>query len=209
MGPPGAGKGTQAARFCLARALPHLSTGDMFRDHIRRGTDLGQEAQDIMETGALVPDELVSRLVDDRLGADDCCAGHVLDGYPRTHSQVTDLDAMLKRRNWRRTAVLLIDVPEDELVGRIAARRTCEACGSVTTLFTTKGETCPDCGGCLSQRADDDEPIVRQRLSVYRDETKPVLDIYEERQLLVTIDGRGPVEVVAVRIAAAVDQVAA
>ena len=209
MGPPGAGKGTQAARLCAVRELPHLSTGDMFRDHVRRGTDLGVEAQDILKTGALVPDELVSRMVDDRLAADDCQAGFLLDGYPRTRSQVSDLDAILARRNWQRTAVLLIDVPEHELVGRIAARRICEACGNVTNLSAGAGETCAACGGRLTQREDDKEAVVRERLRVYRDDTKPVLDVYRERRLLEEIDGRGTVDEVAECIAVAVDRRAA
>ena len=105
MGPPGAGKGTQAARLRAQRDIPHLSTGDMFRDHVRRGTALGREAQDILKGGKLVPDELVSRMVEERLSRDDCRDGFLLDGYPRTTEQVDDLDGILERRGWRRTAV--------------------------------------------------------------------------------------------------------
>ena len=209
MGPPGAGKGTQAARLCAARRLPHLSTGDMFRDHVRRGTDLGREAQAILKTGELVPDGLVSRMVDDRLAIDDCQAGFVLDGYPRTRSQVSDLDAILARRKWRRTAVMLIDVPEEELVGRIAARRTCEACGDVTSLAAGAGAICAACGGTLIQRDDDKEMVVRERMRVYADQTRPVVEVYRERRLLESIDGRGSMDEVAERIAAAVDRRAA
>lgn len=209
MGPPGAGKGTQATRLCAARRLPHLSTGHMFRDHVRRGTDLGREAEGILKTGALVPDGLVSRMVDDRLAIDDCRAGFVLDGYPRTRSQVSDLDAMLARRKWKRTAVLLIHVPDEELVGRIAIRRTCEECGDVISLAAGGDEKCSSCGGPLTQREDDKETVVRERLRVYLAETKPVLDVYRERRLLDEIDGRGSMDQVAERVAAAVDRRAA
>ena len=207
MGPPGAGKGTQAARLRAQRDIPHLSTGDMFRDHVRRGTALGREAQDILKGGKLVPDELVSRMVEERLSRDDCRDGFLLDGYPRTTEQVHDLDGILERRGWRRTAVLLLGVPEEELVARIASRRTCEACGEVTRA-AEGGEICPACGGRLTQRDDDKEAVVRERLRVYREQTEPLLVIYRDRGLLIEIDGRGSMDQVAERITVALDEVA-
>ncbi|MFQ5720051.1 MAG: adenylate kinase [Acidobacteriota bacterium] len=210
IGPPGAGKGTQAARVCADRDIVHLSTGDMIRDHIRRGTDLGAEANAIVNDGALLPDSLVSRMVGERLSHDDCVNGFLLDGYPRTVEQVGDLDVILSRAGWQITAVLFLDVPEDELVRRIAGRRTCEACNEVTNVSLSGAQTrCPTCSGPLSQREDDREEVVRERLRVYREQTAPVLRTYEGRHLLERVDGNGSMNVVADRIDAVLDKVAA
>jgi adenylate kinase len=192
MGPPGAGKGTQAQRLCLAHAVPHLSTGDMFRENIRQETPLGRKAQDYLSRGELVPDALVSAMVSERLARDDCQAGYLLDGYPRTAQQVDALDEMLTERGWQRTAVLALQVPEDELVARIAGRRVCEGCARVARAADVgDGGLCNECGGKMVQRPDDREEVVRERLRVYREETAPVTEIYRARGILREVEGRG------------------
>jgi adenylate kinase len=192
MGAPGAGKGTQAKRLSAERALTHVSTGDMFRENLRNQTELGRKANEYAKNGGLVPDDLVSDMVRERLKRDDCHKGCLLDGYPRTAAQVSDLDGILRLHGWERTAVLFLDVPEEEVVRRLAGRRVCSGCGHVARLETLSGgASCSDCGGTMIQRADDTEDVVRERLQVYRRETEPVLAIYRERGILRQVDGSG------------------
>jgi adenylate kinase len=192
MGPPGAGKGTQARLLCGAHGIPHLSTGDMFRENIRLGTPLGHRAQDYLGRGELVPDAVVSEMVRVRLGQDDCRNGYLLDGYPRTPEQVRALDRLLEGKGWRRDAVLALQVPEDELVARIAGRRVCKECALVARAPGAEpGGGCPQCGGEMIQRPDDREEVVRDRLVVYRQETEPVMAVYRSRGLLVEVNGLG------------------
>lgn len=201
MGPPGAGKGTQARRLSAVRGIPHISTGDMFRDNIRKSTELGLKADQYLQNGGLVPDDLVSNMVRERLQRSDCRDGYLLDGYPRTPAQVRDLDGILAEQGWERTAVLLLDVSEDAVVRRLAGRRTCADCGLVARKETLSGgEGCPGCGAEMSQRDDDHESLVRERLHVYRRETAPVLAIYQERGVLRRMDGMGSEEEVFARI---------
>ncbi len=192
MGPPGAGKGTQARRLSEARGIPHISTGDMFRENIRKATELGRKADEYLQNGGLVPDDLVTDMVNERLSRPDCRDGYLLDGYPRTPAQVLDLDRILAAHDWERTAVLLLDVSEEDVVRRLAGRRICISCSHVARLDNLSGGGgCPDCGAAMSQRDDDREDVVRERLQVYRRETEPVLAIYQERGVLRRMDGMG------------------
>ena len=201
MGPPGAGKGTQACRLAAARGIPHISTGDMFRENIRQATDLGRKANEYLQNGGLVPDDLVTEMVRERLARSDCRDGYLLDGYPRTPAQVQDLDGILASHGWQRTAVLLLDVREEDVIRRLAGRRVCNGCGHVARLETLSGGSgCSRCGGEMRQRSDDREDVVRERLQIYRRETKPVQAIYEERGILRPIEGAGSEEEVFARI---------
>ena len=192
MGPPGAGKGTQARRLSAARGVSHISTGDMFRENIRKATDLGRKADEYLQNGGLVPDDLVTDMVRERLSRTDCRDGYLLDGYPRTPAQVLDLDRILASHDWQRTAVLLLDVSEEDVVRRLAGRRICSSCTNVARLENLSGGGgCPDCGAVMRQRDDDREDVVRERLQVYRRETEPVLAIYQERGILRRLDGTG------------------
>jgi len=201
MGPPGAGKGTQARRLAAARQIPHISTGDMFRENIRMATGLGRKTEEYLQNGGLVPDDLVTEMVRERLSRGDCKGGYLLDGYPRTPAQVRDLDGILAVHGWVRTAVLLLEVREEEVVRRLAGRRVCAGCGHVARLETLSGGSgCSQCGGEMIQRNDDREDVVRDRLQIYRRETKPVQAIYEERGILRPIDGAGTEDEVFARI---------
>jgi adenylate kinase len=192
MGPPGAGKGTQARRLADARSIPHVSTGDMFRDNMRRETELGLKAREYLRNGGLVPDDVVTLMVAERLERDDCRRGFLLDGYPRTAAQVRDMDKILASHGWERSAVLHLEVTEEEVVRRLAGRRVCVKCGHVSRLDTLSGgEPCRDCGGEMRQREDDREDVVRDRLKIYGRETEPVLAIYRERSVLRSVNGCG------------------
>ena len=196
IGPPGAGKGTQARRLAAAIGVPHISTGDMFREAIRQGTPPGRAAKSFLDRGSLVPDAEVAALVDERLGKPDCVTGYLLDGYPRTLPQVEALDRILDRRGWRRSAVLALAVSDAEIVRRLAARRACAACGTVTR----GGDSCPACAGTLETRPDDREEVVRERLRIYHHDTEPLLEAYRRRGLLHAVDGVGAEEDVLARL---------
>jgi adenylate kinase len=202
LGPPGAGKGTQAERIAAGYGLPHISTGEMLRAAVAAGTEMGLAAQKVMEAGALVPDEVVIGVVRDRLGQADAQKGFLLDGFPRTIAQAERLDAMLSDVGRRVTHVILIDVPEDELVERLAGRRMCQGCGKgyhVVFDPPQNVDVCDVCGAALYQRSDDDEATVRNRLKVYRAQTEPLVGYYEGRGVLRTVHGGGkmPAEVFA------------
>jgi adenylate kinase len=194
LGAPGAGKGTQAARICAHFGLPHISTGDMFRAAVAQGTEMGLAAKKSMDAGALVPDEVVIGIVRDRLAEPDAVEGFLLDGFPRTIEQAASLDAMLAEARRGVSHVLLLDVPEDELVERLAGRRLCSSCGKgYHTHFEpprTEG-ACDACDGELFQRDDDNETTILKRLEVYRLQTEPLADYYEKHGLLETIVGSG------------------
>jgi adenylate kinase len=200
MGTPGAGKGTQAKLLAERLGACHISTGDMLRDAIRRGTRLGREAQRSVEQGQLVPDDVVNGIVEERVAAPDCRPGFLLDGFPRTLAQARALDAVLGRRGEPLDRVILIAVPRDVAVRRLAGRRVCEQCGTMTQR---SGE-CDRCGGRLVQREDDREDTIRHRMDVYAKETAPVLDHYRAAGLLREVDGAGSPEEVARRVATAV-----
>lgn len=194
LGPPGAGKGTQASRLSRELGLPHVSTGDLFRENLAKGTPLGQKARGYMEAGQLVPDDLVLEMLFSRVGGPDCREGYLLDGFPRTRPQA---EALAKRlpASWT-LRVLLLQVPDDILVERATGRLVCQRCGNVHhQTFSPPKQTnvCDACGGGLERREDDREPVVRERLAVYRRQTEPLVAYYTEQGLLDAIDGtHGP-----------------
>ena len=197
VGPPGAGKGTQAQFIASHFAVPKISTGDIFRANVGAGTDLGVEAKKYMDAGDLVPDEVTIAMVKDRLAQDDASEGFLLDGFPRTVHQAEVLDAMLAEQGVAIDVVLELVVDDDEVVRRLSGRRTCRRCGHVWHLDfdppTTDG-VCDRCGGELFQRDDDSEDTIRHRLEVYADQTSPLIGYYGDRGLLRGIDATGPVE---------------
>ncbi|MER5744668.1 adenylate kinase [Streptomyces sp. NPDC059913] len=197
VGPPGAGKGTQAAYLAKNLSIPQISTGDLFRANISQGTDLGKQARAYMDAGQLVPDEVTIGMAKDRMSQPDAENGFLLDGFPRNVGQAEALDAMLKDEGTRLDAVLDLEVPEDEVVKRIAGRRICRNDGSHVfhvTYNPPKAEgVCDVCGGDLYQRDDDSEETVRTRLEVYHTQTEPIIDYYRAQNLVVTISALGKV----------------
>ncbi|NLU43201.1 MAG: adenylate kinase [Firmicutes bacterium] len=192
LGPPGAGKGTQAESLSATLGIPHISTGDMFREAVAAGTPLGREAKSYMDAGKLVPDEVTIGIVRERLDRPDARSGFVLDGFPRTVPQAEALDEILKDLSEKIDAVVCIDVPEDKLVRRLSRRRVCRGCGAIYHLETKPpgpDGRCTVCGGELYQRDDDTEETVRRRLEVYRLQTEPLIRYYEKRGLLRTVSG--------------------
>lgn len=182
MGPPGAGKGTQAEKLIREYGIPQISTGDMFRAAVKSGTALGKEAKSYMNKGALVPDSVTVGIVKERLAQDDCKKGWILDGFPRTTAQASALDAILHDLGIQLTAVLDFNVNRDDLVKRVSGRLVCRQCGASfhKEFRPPKQEgVCDNCGGELYQRADDNEVTVRERLAVYDTSTKPLIDYYK------------------------------
>ena len=198
LGPPGAGKGTQAERLQEDFPLAYIATGDMLRQAVKDETDLGREAKAYMDRGELVPDELIIAVILDRLAEQDTSDGFLLDGFPRTDAQAGALDEALRKVDRRLTAALLIDVPEDEIVRRLSGRRVCPNGHTYHVEHNPpkKDGVCDVDGEPLSQRDDDREDTVRKRLQVYRDQTSPLVDYYDEQDLLHRFDGtRSPTEV--------------
>lgn len=192
LGPPGAGKGTQAAKIIEKYNIPHISTGDIFRKNISEGTDLGMKAKAYMDRGELVPDSLVIEIATDRLTEDDCKDGFLLDGFPRTVEQAVALDAFLRERGKKIDHVLDIDVPKEELIERIIGRRICKSCGAsyhVKNLPPKVEGVCDKCSGELIQRADDTEETVVNRIEVYNRQTKPLLNYYDQVGNIAHLDG--------------------
>jgi len=192
LGPPGAGKGTQASAIVKKYRIPHISTGDIFRDNIKRGTDLGEKAKSYMDKGLLVPDKLVISIVEDRLLEEDCKNGFLLDGFPRTLNQSEVLDKVLLQMGLELNKVINLHVDKEILIERAIGRRICKNCGEVYHIkFTppTKEGICDKCGGELYQRDDDTVETVEKRIEVYRKQTEPLIDYYEEKGLLLDIDG--------------------
>ncbi|MEO6026912.1 MAG: adenylate kinase [Candidatus Binatia bacterium] len=194
MGPPGAGKGTQAHRLAQRLRVPAISTGDMLRDECKQGSALGRDAERCMDRGALVPDALIISIIEARLQREDCSHGFILDGFPRTVVQAEALDRALHRFGWSLHRVGSLTVPTDEVVRRLSGRRTCRDCSTpyhVALDPPAKRDTCDICGGTLQQRADDHESVITARLEVYARDTAPLLDFYRRRGLLAEIDGLG------------------
>jgi adenylate kinase len=192
LGPPGAGKGTQAANIVNKYGLPHISTGDIFRANIKQGTELGKRAKEFMDKGELVPDSLTVELVEDRLSKDDTQVGFMLDGFPRTIFQAEALDEVLENMGTSLNYVVNIVVDPAVLVERAVGRRICKDCGATYHIAfnPTKVEgVCDKCSGELYQRADDNEETVSNRIKVYLNETAPLVDYYEKSGKVVTIDG--------------------
>jgi adenylate kinase len=197
VGPPGAGKGTQAAYLAKNLSIPHISTGDLFRANISQGTDLGKQAKSYMDAGNLVPDEVTIAMARDRMSQPDAVNGFLLDGFPRNVSQAVALDEALAADGVKLDAVLDLEVPEDEVVKRIAGRRICRNDSAhvfhVTYSPPKKEGVCDVCGGELYQRNDDSEDTVRTRLEVYHTQTEPIIDHYRTQGLVVTISALGKV----------------
>ena len=204
LGPPGAGKGTQAERLANRRSLPRISTGDILREAVQTGTELGSVARKTMDAGRLVSDDVMIGIVQERLDRDDARHGFVLDGFPRTVEQAAALDRMMDGRG--PLVVLDIVVPEDVLVRRLATRRICSKCGSNAAVHWTTA--CEKCGGALVTRADDDDEIVRERLKVYLRQSKPLVDYYSSRKTFRAIDGNQAADVVTTAVDAAVNEAA-
>ena len=206
VGPPGAGKGTQAQFIASNFAVPKISTGDIFRANVSEGTELGLEAKKFMDAGDLVPDEVTIGMVEDRLAQDDTTEGFLLDGFPRTVHQAEVLDEMLAQKGAAIDVVLELVVDDEEVVRRLSGRRTCRRCGHVWHVDfdpPTAPGTCDRCGGELFQRDDDSEDTIRHRLEVYADQTSPLIGYYGDRGLLRGVDATGPVEDVTERAIAA------
>ena len=192
LGPPGAGKGTQAARIVEKYGVPHISTGDIFRANIKAGTELGKRAQEYMNRGELVPDDLVIEIATTRLLADDCAEGFLLDGFPRTVYQAEKLDEFLAAHGSKIDKVLDIAVEKEELMVRLTGRRVCKACGAsyhVVNIPPKKEGICDVCGGPLVQRADDNAETVANRIEVYEAQTMPLIEYYEKAGNIAHIDG--------------------
>lgn len=192
LGPPGAGKGTQSARFARTYGLPKIATGDILREAVHAGGELGCIARKTMDAGQLVPDDVMIGIVGDRLARPDTTSGFVLDGFPRTVVQATALDAMMDRRG--PLVVVDIVVPEDVLLRRLAARRICGTCGINAPIEWTTA--CGQCGGALVHRTDDSDGIVAGRLTIYHRQTRPIVEFYSGRPTFRTIDGNQPPDVV-------------
>jgi adenylate kinase len=192
MGPPGAGKGTQAELIKAAYPIPHISTGDMFREAVQNGTEMGKEAKKYMDSGQLVPDAVTIGIVEDRLAQSDCEKGFLLDGFPRTTIQAQALDQVVAKRGKTVEVALNISVPDDILLIRMSGRVSCTTCKAVyNTKFNPPATNgiCDKCGGELVQRNDDKEETVMNRLKVYQEQTQPLLDYYKEQGNLKTLDG--------------------
>ncbi len=192
LGPPGSGKGTQARVLAERYRVPHVSTGDMLRDEVRRGTTLGLQAKEIIDHGELVPDHVVAGIILRRLDQEDSTRGVILDGYPRNVEQAKVLDGILAELGRTLERVVLILVPDAEIVRRLGGRRSCAACGRIYNLQLSPPSsvgTCDDCGCALELRDDDSEPVVRERLRQYHENTAPLVEFYRARGLLVEVDG--------------------
>ncbi|MDD5559887.1 adenylate kinase [Candidatus Methylomirabilis sp.] len=203
LGPPGAGKGTQARLLTATFDVAHVSAGDLLRQAVADGSELGQTAKSIMARGALVPDEVVIGIMEERLRRPDCAGGYILDGFPRTLRQAEALSEVLNLLQAPLDRVISVEVSEDDLVRRLAGRRICRACGSmfhVETKPPMRIGACDTCGGALYQRDDDKEDTIRHRLRVYREQTEPLIAYYEKIGLLRRVDGRGTIEEIAQRI---------
>jgi adenylate kinase len=211
VGPPGAGKGTQAAFIAERFGIPKISTGDIFRSNVSQGTPLGVEAKTYMDAGDLVPDEVTIAMVRDRLAQDDARDGFLLDGFPRNVHQAKVLDEMLVELGTELDVVLELSVDDDEVVRRLSGRRTCRACGHVWHLDLDPPAApgvCDRCGGELFQRDDDKAGTVRRRLQVYAEQTEPLVGHYGERGLVQEVDALGPVAQVTERAVAALERAA-
>ncbi|MDA8442876.1 MAG: adenylate kinase [Peptococcaceae bacterium] len=197
MGPPGAGKGTQAEVLVQKLSIPHISTGDMFRAAIKNQTALGVKAKEYMDAGGLVPDEVTIGIVEERLSQPDCLAGFLLDGFPRTVTQADALAKILHQLGLKLDGVVNIEVDQEKLIARLTGRRVCRQCGATYhVLFNppTQEGVCDKCGGELYQRSDDSEATARNRLAVYNQQTEPLIAYYRTEGLLVEINGDQPIE---------------
>ena len=190
VGPPGAGKGTQAVRIAARYGIPHISTGDMLREEMKSGTPLGQQAKAYIEAGELVPDDVIIGMVKERISRPDAKDGFLLDGFPRTREQAEALDEFTSL-----DVVININVPDDKLIHRICGRRVCRECGATYHESMLENlKQCPRCGGELYVRDDDKEEIVRQRIAVYKQKTQPLIEYYTKKGLLEDVVGSGGID---------------
>ena len=197
LGAPGAGKGTQAKQIAAKYEIPHISTGDIFRANIKNGTELGKKAKTYMDQGALVPDELTCDLVMDRIAQPDCKKGFVLDGFPRTIPQAEALTNALKRIEQSMDYAIDVDVPDENIVNRMGGRRACLSCGATYHVVYNPTKTegvCDACGNPTVLRDDDKPETVQKRLSVYHDQTQPLIDYYKNQNILKSVDGTQPMD---------------
>lgn len=203
LGPPGAGKGTQAKMLIDKYRMPQISTGDILRAAVKEGTPLGKEAKSFMDKGQLVPDSVVIGIVEERIQQPDCQRGYMLDGFPRTVPQAEALDEMLRKRKSKIDHVVSVEVARDELVKRLTGRRTCRECGEGFHIHSKppqKAEKCDKCGGELYQRDDDNEKTVTARLQVYENQTFPLIEYYKKQGKLKPVDGLGEMKTIFERI---------
>ena len=196
VGPPGAGKGTQAVHLAAHYNIPHISTGDIFRANLKNGTELGKQAQSFMDRGELVPDSVTNEMVRDRLGNNDVANGFLLDGFPRNTNQAQVLDQILVEKKMPLDAVLELKIDHAEIVKRLSGRRTCRGCGASSHIEFEKPKVagvCDKCQGELYQREDDKEEVVTRRLEIYTDQTAPIVEFYNSKGLLKIISALGEV----------------
>ena len=205
VGPPGAGKGTQAQFLAAHYSIPHISTGDIFRANLKANTPLGQEAKTFMDRGELVPDSVTNAMVKDRLQLDDVANGFLLDGFPRNGAQAEVLRAILAEKRTPLDAVLELSIPNEVIVGRLSSRLTCKSCGAPSPSDAT---SCSACGATdLYQRADDSPEVITKRLDVYEEQTAPIVHFYRTEGLLITIDAEGEVAEITERATTALSRV--
>ncbi len=211
LGAPGSGKGTQAKKLMADRRIPQISTGDMLREAVASGSRFGRKAKSIMEAGELVPDDVMLGIISERLAETDAVDGFILDGFPRTRQQALDLDELLDQLGTPLDVALLMDVDSDILMKRLTGRRTCSLTGELLNIYfspQSEIDACLNAGGELLQRDDDNEETISNRLTVYREQTEPVVGFYEQRGLLRTVDAAGSIDEVYGRLSQALEQAA-
>ncbi len=209
IGPPGAGKGTQATIISKKYGIPQIATGDMLRQEVKSATDLGTKAKAFMDKGELVPDSLVISMLEKRLREKDASKGFILDGFPRTVAQADALDGKFKELNIDKFVVIELKVNEESIIQRLSARRVCNSCGKIFNLMTEppkKDGTCDDCNGSLYQRDDDKEVTIRERFKVYNSKTAPLIEYYAKKGMLKTVTADGSIEAINKSIAAIIDK---
>jgi adenylate kinase len=208
LGAPGSGKGTVAKRLCAERGIPQISTGDILREAVKKGTELGVKAKSYMDAGKLVPDEVILGMMAKRLAGPDCASGYVLDGFPRTLAQARGLDELTEKAGTPLEVAVYVDVPEDEVIRRITSRRSCPECGAIyNVLFgPPKNEgICDVDGAALEQRSDDKEEVVKDRYQIYLKETSPLVDYYRGQGKVVSVAGVGGMDEVYSRVEAGLE----
>ncbi len=208
LGAPGSGKGTQGVVLAKQYSIPQISTGDLLRAAVTAGSELGNKAKAAMDAGALVSDDIVVGLIRERISQSDAANGFILDGFPRNIAQAEALDTMLSDLNQPLQGVVLLDVAFDELMQRLTGRRTCEDCGAIYNVHLSPAKVeghCDKCNGKLFQRADDNEETIRNRLTVYQDQTSPLIDYYQQQGKLHSITGTGSVDTITAKIAGIFD----
>ena len=196
-GAPGVGKGTQAKNLSKKYGIPHISTGDMLREAIRQGTELGRKAKAIIDKGELVPDDVMLGLIEQRISEDDCKKGFILDGFPRTQAQADGLTKLFEKKQLPPPLCIEIVVPEDVIIKRLTSRRICEKCGTIFDPVTNPAppdNICPKCGGRIVQRSDDNPETIHQRLRVYHEQTAPVREYYRKMGRYVSVDGNKSID---------------